>query len=163
MDYGPSRLTKMLQCPCHPQISQGQRQRRLAAAVSTLNDLGPVAAYKSLGSNCWVPHLGPAFYSKFLYFADATIDRGARRIEALIIDSTTAHKMIRVSHEYVEAYGLRYARQDEAVSWVWDRSNWSSQRYMIYCQWAANCSNYMVREHRWPPHADMIELALFQM
>lgn len=163
-DFGPSRLAKMLQCDCHSQVSSEQRQQRLASAVSILDDYGPVAAYRALRDDCRVPHLGPAFFSKFLYFADASINRKAGdRVAAIILDQTTAQRMISVSREYLRASGPHSSAQHEAITWVWHRSNWSGHRYGIYCEWASRCAKYMAETHRWPQDADLIELALFKM
>jgi hypothetical protein len=154
----------MLRCDCHPDVPVEERQQRLASAVSILDDYGPVAAYHALRGGHRAPHLGPAFLSKVLYFADASIGREAReRVSALILDRTTAQKMIRVSREYLEANGLHSSGQDEAVRWVWDRPDWSDHRYGIYCRWAGRCVQYMAKVHRWPQNADLIELALFTM
>jgi hypothetical protein len=163
-DYGPSRLAKMLQCNCYPQVSGEQRQQRLASAVSILDDYGPVAGYRALRDVYRVPHLGPAFFSKILYFADASIHRKAgERVAAIILDQTTAQRMVNVSREYLRANGLHSSAQDEAINWVWHRPNWSGHRYGIYCQWASRCAKYMAEAHRWPQNADLIELALFTM
>lgn len=153
----------MLGCECHPGGSTEERQQRIAAAVSILDEHGPVAAYRAFRGDCKVPHLGPAFYSKILYFADAAVDHKPERVSALILDRTVAQKMIEVSHYYLRAYGVRSSEYDEAVRWVWDRADWSDHRYGIYCQWADCCSKYMHKTHSWPRSNDAIELALFMM
>jgi hypothetical protein len=161
-DYGPSRLSKMLECDCHPEVSKEQRQQRLACAVSILDNNGLVAAYRALGGGHHVPHLGPAFFSKVLYFADASLDHGAgEHASALILDRTTAQKMILVSREYARAKRFLSSEQDEAIRWVWDRADWTGHRYGVYCQWADRCARYMTKVHEWPQGADLIELALF--
>jgi Putative 8-oxoguanine DNA glycosylase OGG-like protein len=163
-DYGPSRLSKMLQCNCHREVSEEQRQQRLASAVSILDDHGPVAGYRALRGDHRVPHLGPAFFSKILYFADASIDRvDDKRASAIILDRKTSQKMISVARDYISTNGLQSLERDEAVKWVWDRRNWTGHRYGIYCQWAGRCAQYMARAHGWPQKPDLIELALFTM
>jgi hypothetical protein len=152
----------MLKCDCHPNVAKEERQQRLACAVSILDNNGLVAAYRALGGGHHVPHLGPAFFSKVLYFADASLDHGAdEHVSALILDRTTAEKMIKVSHEYARTRRSLSSEQDEAIRWVWDRSDWTDHRYGVYCRWADRCARYMAKVHGWPQNADLIELALF--
>jgi hypothetical protein len=155
----------MLSCPCHPAISKAQRQDRLGRAVSILDDQGPADAYESLRrrGEHHVPHLGPAFFSKIIYFADKSwTKRGAHdRPPGIILDGTTARRMIWVSEQYMIEYGTVGAAEEAAMNWVWASSDWSEHRYDVYCRWAFRCVGYMARKHDWPREADMIELALF--
>jgi len=164
-DYGPARLAKMLKCPCHHELHQNERQARLAAAVELLDMNGPAVAYQSLsrqGPN-HVPHLGPAFFSKILYFADrarsAPVAIG--RPAAIILDRTTAQRMINVSREYANDAGILHPDAERAIYWVWNRTAWSSHRYDVYCQWSDRCARFMAERYGWPPMADLIELAIF--
>jgi hypothetical protein len=60
--YGPSRAAKILAGP--PE----QAGRALQRAGSFAREAGPLAGYVALSSEFAVPHLGPAFGTKYLHF-----------------------------------------------------------------------------------------------
>lgn len=82
---GPSRLARVLEAT-EAQIVEDN----LAKAVATLDSDGAVAAYWDLNnsSRYYLKHLGPAFFTKFLYFAAAGGPRLAPR--PLILDKIVA-------------------------------------------------------------------------
>jgi hypothetical protein len=84
---------------------------RLAAALELLRESGPVAAYDALRSRLRIAYLGPAFFTKFLYFAGYDTTSEPR---PLILDRFVAR-------------GLRAG---------WPRSGWTSAQYGDYLRHA---------------------------
>jgi hypothetical protein len=85
---GPSRLARVLESN-DPQTIENN----LAKAVATLATSGAVAAYWDLNnsSRYYLKHLGPAFFTKFLYFAAEESPRTAPR--PLILDKIVAGRV----------------------------------------------------------------------
>lgn len=84
---------------------------RLAAALELLRETGPVAAYDALLGRLRIAHLGPAFFTKFLYFAG--YDAGTEP-RPLILDRFVAR-------------GLRAG---------WPSTGWTSGQYGEYLRHA---------------------------
>lgn len=83
-------------------ISAADVSTRLGAAAELLRDDKPSTAYASLlryQAN-WLPHLGPSFFTKFLYFADADGTSGDVG-RALILDQFVA-----IGLNHLEGWGL---------------------------------------------------------
>lgn len=80
---------------------------RLAAALEVLRESGPVAAYDALRGRLRISYLGPAFFTKFLYFAG--YDSGSEP-RPLILDRFVAR-------------GLGAG---------WPRAGWTSAQYGEY-------------------------------
>jgi hypothetical protein len=76
--YGPWRVSQALQEP--------NAGKKLLAIATVLRDSGAVAAYRVMSESSRMPRIGPAFGSKFLYFADPQTHH--RR--ALILDRLVA-------------------------------------------------------------------------
>lgn len=101
--YGPYRTRQVL--------AQPSAEAVLTKAVSLLVDEGAVAAYEVLNI---LDGLGPAFLTKFLYFAGQTLPevKGPR---PLILDSVLAGVLRRRRHESWTRGWLRVVRVDRQV------------------------------------------------
>ncbi|MFD7409539.1 hypothetical protein ACFV7R_44605 [Streptomyces sp. NPDC059866] len=146
--YGPHRLGQILHGP--------SVQTQLARAVAMLADEGAVAAYRSLRGA--IPGLGPAFFTKFLYFA------GAARLELpgprpLILDQRIA----RVVRAYAIRVGQKAGLAEPAglAGWLWSDGGWTAHRYDIYLGWMHAATGQLAATTHWPFAPDLLELALF--
>ncbi|WP_446209804.1 8-oxoguanine DNA glycosylase OGG fold protein [Micromonospora sp. IBSANI012] len=154
--FGPARLAWILNgrgpLPGH---SPGEIENRLAAAVQVLDDQGGRAAYQLLLKGRPIPGFGPAFFTKFLYFASRTENE---RCLALILDKRLARQM-RCFWE--RRAGEAYAVNGPAARWLWRGPRWSPRRYQVYlafmCRGAAQLSE---SGERWTP--ELVELLLFR-
>jgi hypothetical protein len=117
--YGPFRLQQIL-----TKAGPAAVRRSLERAIETLRADGPVAAYGWLAGRNGATGLktadsghllywGPAFFTKFLYFASTP---GGH--EALILDAVLARKIAHLS-------GLPH----------FSKSGWSPYRYAVYLSW----------------------------
>ncbi|MFE5594115.1 hypothetical protein [Streptomyces sp. NPDC056549] len=148
--YGPHRLKQILAEPNIPHV--------LAEAASALRDDGAVAAYRVLRGA--VTGLGPAFFTKFLYFLDLAADVPAAP-RALVLDQRVAH--------VVRAHATRVGREaglpsaSETAAWTWSDWGWTPHRYERYLQWVATASGQLASAGiGWPEDSpDLLELALF--
>ncbi|AWT46700.1 hypothetical protein DMT42_33380 [Streptomyces actuosus] len=93
--------------------SAGDIDARLEAALGTLAEQGPVAAYYAFNNDQHIKHLGPAFFTKVLYFAGPEQSEGALR--PLILDRFVA-------------LALRAADTGE----MWPTSGWTTPWYRRY-------------------------------
>jgi hypothetical protein len=84
---------------------------RLAAALEVLRESGPVAAYDALRTRFRIAYLGPAFFTKFLYFAG--YDAGSEP-RPLILDRFVA----------------------KGLQADWPRAGWTSAQYGEYLRHA---------------------------
>jgi hypothetical protein len=84
---------------------------RLAEALDLLRESGPVAAYRALRTHLRIAYLGPAFFTKFLYFAGY---RTSQELRPLILDRFVAD-------------GLRAG---------WPTAGWPSAQYGEYLEHA---------------------------
>ncbi|MYS54947.1 hypothetical protein GTW46_33660 [Streptomyces sp. SID6013] len=146
--YGPHRTRQVL--------AQPRAEAALTKSVSLLADEGAVAAYKALNT---VHGLGPAFFTKFLYFVGLALPevKGPR---PLILDRTLARVLRRHATNVGRARGYEWS---EAVArWIWRDGGWSSHRYDVYLRWmyAAN-ARLTAASIDWPAAPDVLELALF--
>jgi 8-oxoguanine DNA glycosylase-like protein len=91
---------------------------RIARAIEILHEKGAVAAYAALRSGpLSVNYLGPAFFSKLLYFAG--FDSAAGDLRPLIIDRWIARAVNDWKHT------------------SWEETNWPTEVYQRYLTWAA--------------------------
>ncbi len=93
--------------------SGGDIDARLEAGLGTLREEGPVAAYYAFNNDQHIKHLGPAFFTKVLYFAGPEQGEGAWR--PLILDRFVA-------------LALRAADAGE----TWPTSGWTTPWYRRY-------------------------------
>jgi hypothetical protein len=95
----------------------GEVGRRIAEAVGILRERGAVAAYAALRTGVLsVNYLGPAFFSKILYFGG--FDSAAGELRPLIIDRWIARA--------VNAW----------KGTTWEEANWPTEVYQRYLTWA---------------------------
>ncbi|MGW2626931.1 8-oxoguanine DNA glycosylase OGG fold protein [Micromonospora taraxaci] len=154
--FGPARLRRVLNGKAGlPGLPTTEIQKRLAAAVGTLDQQDAGAAYQLLLNAGRISGLGPAFFTKFLYFASRTDNAGC---PALILDARLARQM--------RGFWQRRANEPYAVNgrsarWLWQGPHWSTRRYQIYrafiCRSVAQLSE---SGERWTP--ELAELLLFR-
>jgi hypothetical protein len=88
---------------------------RLGKALDVLHTRGSVEAYWAFNSDQWIPYLGPAFFTKVLYFAGH--DAGAD-LRPVILDSVVT----------------RALRADGAVDSAWPKNGWTTPQYKRYLE-----------------------------
>lgn len=130
----------------------------LANALTTLREADSQQAYAALQGR--VPGLGPAFFTKFLYFA-ATAVPAAPGPQPLILDRVLAARM----RSMAEVVG-RHSGHDPrgtVAAWVWADGKWTPHRYGIYVSFMDAAARQMAATDAWPSHAspDLLEYALF--
>lgn len=137
--YGPHRVAKILGGTTRraPVITA---EEALAACYEALMKSGPVEAYRVMAREHWVPGLGPAFLTKFLYFAGHHKEQSREvpdDLEPLILDAV-------VSHAIHEEYQLTFG------------PGWGTRRYGEYLE-------FMCREahEQYKVEPDELERALF--
>ncbi|GHB75522.1 hypothetical protein GCM10010377_77380 [Streptomyces viridiviolaceus] len=143
--YGPYRLARILSTPSLPAY--------LAKAVSLLADDGAVPAYRSMRGA--VPGLGPAFFTKFLYFAGSALPKvpGPR---PLILDQRIARTLRGYATRAGQEAGLDQPAR--LAGWLWSDGGWTPHRYDVYLQWMHAAQGQITL---WPPARDLLELAIF--
>ncbi|MET8433681.1 hypothetical protein ABZV61_12895 [Streptomyces sp900116325] len=146
--YGPYRTGQVL--------AQPGAEAVITEAASLLVDEGAIAAYEKLHT---LDGLGPAFLTKFLYFAGLALPevRGPR---PLILDSVLARVLRRHATKIGRTVGYEWS---EAIARrIWRDSNWTSHRYDVYLRWMHAVSDQLAAELiDWPPAPDVLEVALF--
>ncbi|WP_406182379.1 hypothetical protein [Streptomyces canus] len=130
----------------------------LATAVTALREHGAPQAYAALHRQ--VPGLGPAFFTKFLYFTGIALPP-ARGPRALILDRVQSRRL-----RWMAAAVGRESRHDvdgSVAAWVWSDSNWSPHRYQVYLSFMHAAANQLAEGDSWPSGAapDLLECALF--
>jgi hypothetical protein len=146
--YGPTRTAAIL---AHPAAASA-----LAEAPPLLRTGNVTAAYERLNA---VPDLGPAFSTKFLYFAAQALPETPEP-RPLILDSVLA----RVLRRYVTRLG-----HESGLPWsapiaqrIWAAGNWSPHRYSVYLAWMSATTAHLAHDlPGWPASPDVLELALF--
>lgn len=160
--YGPHRLKEIL---AEPTVDDA-----LAMAGAALRREGAVAAYRGLRGA--VKGLGPAFFTKFLYFLDQgyVLDQGnshdlgtdaAAAPRALILDQRVARVMR--AHAARVGADMGLASASEVAEWIWSDSGWTSHRYEVYLGWIHSATEQIASAGiGWPgSRPDVLELALF--
>ncbi|MEU5341966.1 MULTISPECIES: hypothetical protein [unclassified Streptomyces] len=154
--YGPHRLREIL---AEPTVDDA-----LATAGSVLRQEGAVAAYRGLRGA--VKGLGPAFFTKFLYFLDQghlldpATDAPAEP-RALILDQRVARVMR--AHATRVGADMALASAPAVAAWIWSDSGWTSHRYGVYLEWIHAATEQLASAGiGWPgSRPDLLELALF--
>lgn len=146
--YGPYRTGQVL--------AQPGAEEAFAQAVSLLADEGASAAYERLQL---LDGLGPAFLTKFLYFAGQALPE-VKGLRPLILDSVLAGVLRRHATKIGAVAGYEWAAP--IANRIWRDSNWTSHRYHIYLQWMYAASEQLTAASiEWPAAPDLLELALF--
>ncbi|WP_130796629.1 hypothetical protein [Streptomyces otsuchiensis] len=146
--YGPHRTGRILARP--------GSEEAFRAAVSLLANEGATAAYDRLNT---LNGLGPAFHTKFLYFAGQVLPsvRGQR---PLILDRVLASVLRRHATGVGTAAGHAWAGPIAAR--IWSDGGWTSHRYGVYLRWMRAAAGQLSAElPGWPTAPDLLELALF--
>ncbi|MEA5076062.1 MAG: hypothetical protein VB139_06925 [Coriobacteriia bacterium] len=137
--YGPHRVERILGGTTRraPVIAA---EEALAKCHEALMRSGPVEAYRVMANEHWVPGLGPAFLTKFLYFAGYHKGQSCKvpdGLAPLILDAVVSRA---IRKEYQLTFG----------------PGWGTRRYMEYLE-------FMCREarERYGVEPDQLERALF--
>ncbi|MGW3931390.1 8-oxoguanine DNA glycosylase OGG fold protein [Streptomyces microflavus] len=128
----------------------------LAQAVALLATDGAVAGYSRLSGA--IAGLGPAFFTKFLYFAGgAVVDAPGPR--PLILDQRRA----RALRAYTTRLGEEIQLEEPAklAAWLWSDGGWTPHRYSVYLRWTHGATGQLAGATHWPLAPDLLELALF--
>lgn len=131
----------------------------LGDAVHVLDKDGPVAAYTRLRGA--VRGFGPAFFTKFLYFAGG---EGAAKPAPLILDARVAAACRAIAMSVTQGSGVDPDLANELAWWQWGKGAWTPHRYDVYLRLvgAVNALMEASSEGRWPMgRTDVVELAMF--
>jgi hypothetical protein len=130
----------------------------LRATATALREHGAQHAYAVLRGR--VPGLGPAFFTKFLYFAGATVPP-ADGPRPLILDSVLSARMRSIATVVGRKTG--HDPDGTIAAWVWADWDWTPHRYQIYLSFMHAAARQMTAARGWPSHAtpDLLEYALF--
>ncbi|MFJ3098289.1 8-oxoguanine DNA glycosylase OGG fold protein [Streptomyces hydrogenans] len=148
--YGPHRLKEIL---AEPNVSHA-----LAKAGTALQEQGAVAAYHALYGA--IRGLGPAFFTKLLYFLDLAMGISADP-RALILDQRVA-RIVRV-HATRVGLEMGVTSAPDVAAWTWSDGGWTPHRYGVYLRWITAASEQLISSGiGWPASSpDLLELALF--
>lgn len=156
--YGPSRLRAIHAGAASAGVDI---ETTLNEAVDTMRAGTAVDAYARLDGA--IPDLGPAFFTKFLYFAGTRV-APASGPAPLVLDAVVAGRLASLTAARAAAAGL--PDPDGLSSWLWTNTDWSPYRYGVWLDYAQAATRQLVprnpEEHAWPDRADLVELALFQ-
>ncbi|MEV8226703.1 hypothetical protein AB0P41_11680 [Streptomyces sp. NPDC079167] len=102
----------------------------LAQTIALLATDGAVAAYRSpIGA---IAGLGPAFFTKFLYFAGGAVVH-APGLRPLILDQRIARVLCAYTTRLGEEIGLD--EPAKLAAWLWSDGGWTPHRYDMYLRW----------------------------
>ncbi|MER5385956.1 hypothetical protein ABT040_37885 [Streptomyces sp. NPDC002688] len=130
----------------------------LAAAVTALREHGAPQAYAALQRQ--VPGLGPAFFTKFLYFTGTALPP-AHGVRPLILDRVLARRLRQIAAAVGRESG--HDADGSIAAWVWSDSNWTPHRYRVYLSFMHAAAEQLAADDSWPSGAapDLLECALF--
>jgi hypothetical protein len=134
---GPARLGRILK-----ETQPADLCTVIAEARRWLKRCGPLSAYDYLRGDdirSKVPHWGPAFFTKLLYFADTRSETG----RALILDNQTAWMVAQLT-------GMEHLIDGRNQS-----ERWTAYRYGVYLAWMTTVSGQLQVQ------PDFLEYALF--
>jgi hypothetical protein len=177
--YGPARLRTILQWGDSNPVQVEELNGVLSESVRRLN-VAPVHAYAYLrghehpeygtaGDARRVPGWGPAFFTKFLYFASAARQPPTRG--ALILDMRVARTLRRLTHQVLELEGMAEwnsaqevkVTPEEMAKWAWADGGWWTGRYRAYLDYVA--ARQQELQHGipgWPHDPAILEIALWK-
>ena len=148
--YGPARLRSILE-----KNDPAQIELVLAEAVAALSRKGTEAAYRVLrptrANVVW--GLGPAFFTKFLYFAGWRME--ITDPKPLILDAQVAASVRVIAQSVYTRAGI----DDDMASWLWPKGNWWAYRYGQYIELAHRLASLLPDDL--PHRPDVLEFALF--
>ncbi|MEV4947856.1 hypothetical protein [Streptomyces sp. NPDC053755] len=129
-------------------------------AVTTLRGAGAEAAYAELLGR--IRGLGPSFFTKFLYFAGASVPPAAGP-RPLILDRVLARRL----RSLAQAVGQETGHDPDGsiARWVWREGGWSAHRYGVYCSFMQAAAEQAAASGALPSRAapDLLEYALFNV
>ncbi|WP_037623056.1 hypothetical protein [Streptomyces aureus] len=130
----------------------------LAAAVTALREHGAPEAYAALRGQ--VLGLGPAFFTKFLYFTGTAVPP-AHGPRPLILDRVLARRLRQIAAAVGRESG--HDPDGSIATWVWSDSNWTPHRYRVYLSFMRAAAGQLAAHEGWPSGAspDLLECALF--
>jgi hypothetical protein len=134
---GPARLERIL-----TRTQRADLCVVIAEARRLLKKCGPLSAYDYLRGNGMggkIPHWGPAFFTKLLYFADTPGAAGG----ALILDNQTAWMVSKIT-------GMQHLVDQRNRS-----ERWTAYRYGVYLAWMTMVSGQL------QIRPDFLEYSLF--
>lgn len=154
--FGPTRLSWILDGNKRwKALPRAETERRLAVAAEALARQGAAESYRYLVGDGRIPGFGPAFFAKFLYFADRA---GGGRGCALILDDRLARQMRRIWQCRTDE---PYAADGPSPDWLWRGPAWTARRYQIYLAFMGRVAAELSESgERWTP--DLVELLLFR-
>lgn len=154
---GPTRLSWILNGNSRwTALPRPETNRRLRAAVDELGNGGAVAAYRLLCSGGGrIPGLGPAFFTKLLYFADRARPGPTR---SLILDARLAARMRSIWQARIDQ---PYAEGASSPAWLWRGPSWTWYRYEVYLTFMNRVADQLSETgERWT--RELVELLLFR-
>lgn len=130
----------------------------LAGAVSVLREHGAPQAYAALMGQ--VPRLGPAFFTKFLYFAGLALEP-VHGMRPLILDRVMSRRLRQIAAAVGRESG--HDVDGSVAAWVWSDTNWTPHRYGVYLSFMHAAAGQLAAAEGWPSGAapDLLECALF--
>ncbi|MEV0981939.1 hypothetical protein [Streptomyces sp. NPDC049915] len=149
--YGPHRLEDILAAAAVNTV--------IARAVAALLEQDAVAAYRTMRGA--VKGLGPAFFTKLLYFLALAL-HSSHPPCALILDQRVA-RVVR-THATQVGMGMGLPTPAATAAWIWSDWGWTPHRYAVYLRWMTAAAGQLVSTGvRWPDSLspDLLELALF--
>lgn len=136
-EVGPARLERILK-----ETQPADLCTVIAEARRRFKRCGPLSAYDYLRGDDMrskIPHWGPAFFTKLLYFADTPGETGS----ALILDNQTAWMVTQLT-------GMEHLIRKRNRS-----ERWTAYRYGVYLAWMTMVSGQLQVQ------PDFLEYALF--
>lgn len=115
--------------------------------LASIPDLFDAHRRFSSYSDCRLPSLGPAFFTKVLYFAGYR--RGQRGVQPLILDDRVVGQLP------VQDWPEMQRSRGRAVGRLRPASEWISPRWLAYCNWAWQQATVRGKQ------ADEMEMNLF--
>jgi hypothetical protein len=130
----------------------------LATAVTALREHGAPQAYAALQGQ--VPGLGPAFFTKFLYFTGIALPP-VHGVRPLILDRVLSSRLRWMAVAVGRESG--HDVDGSVAAWVWSDGNWSPHRYQVYLSFMHAAAGQLAAGDSWPSGAppDLLECALF--
>ncbi|MFE2101571.1 hypothetical protein [Streptomyces sp. NPDC059468] len=106
------------------------------------------------------PGLGPAYFTKFLYFAGLALEP-VPGMRPLILDQVLARRL----RQMAAAVGRECGHDPDGsiAAWVWSDGNWTPHRYRVYISFMHAAADQLAAHEGWPSGAapDLLECALF--
>ncbi|MBY8882731.1 8-oxoguanine DNA glycosylase OGG fold protein [Actinacidiphila acidipaludis] len=139
-------------------LGAGGLDAALASALAVLRTQDSQHAYAELEGK--VRGFGPAFFTKFLYFAAAAVPP-ALGPRPLILDSVLAGRMRSMAE--VVGRDTGHDPHGKVAAWVWSEGGWTPHRYQVYLSFMDAAARQMAATNGWPSHAnpDLLEYGLF--